>query len=107
MNNNQPINSDKQAHLTTGKKFKYSFYSALIFFFVSSPVMYQLTQKLNGHLINVSDPYGCHSNSGLLFHTCIFFIIMIIFFYLIIFTKIFNIFYWWYSRFKKSQIICN
>lgn len=78
MNNNQPINADKYVHLTTGKKIKYSFYSSLIFFFVSSPIMYQVTQRLNGHLINVSDPSGCPSNSGLLIHTCLFFIIMFI-----------------------------
>jgi hypothetical protein len=78
MNNNQQIKTDKQAQLTIGKKFKYSFYSALIFFFVSSPIMYQLTQKLNGHLIHVSDPSGCPSNSGLLIHTCLFFIIIFI-----------------------------
>ena len=71
--NNTQVNQEK---LTMGKKLKYSFYSALIFFFISSPIMYQLTEKLNGHLINVSDASGCPSNSGLLLHTCIFFIII-------------------------------
>jgi len=68
--------------LSTGRKIKYSFYAALIFFFVSSPMMYQLTQKINGHFMNVLDNSGCPSNSGLLLHTFIYFII--IFFTMII-----------------------
>ena len=76
MNNNQQNCSEKS--LSTGKKIKYSFYSALIFFFISSPMMYQLTQKINGQLFNVSDPSGCPSNSGLLLHTVLFFLIILI-----------------------------
>ena len=75
-NNQQQLTQEKK--LTLGKKFKYSFYSALIFFFVSSPMLYQLTQRLNGHFITVSDPAGCPSNSGLMLHTCVFFIIIFI-----------------------------
>lgn len=75
MNNNQ---QSSEKHLSTGKKLKYSFYAALIFFFVSSPMMYQMMQKINGHIINVSDASGCPSNSGLLLHTFIYFLIIFI-----------------------------
>jgi hypothetical protein len=74
MNNN--IQNCPEKTLSVSKKFKYSFYSALIFFFVSSPIMYQFTQKLNGHMIQISDQAGCPSNSGLLLHTVLFLIII-------------------------------
>jgi hypothetical protein len=67
-----------EKQLSLGKKIKYSFYSALIFFFISAPVMYQLTNKINSHLFNVVDQSGCPRNSGLLLHTVIFFIIIFI-----------------------------
>jgi len=46
MNNNTQYNQQEK-QLSIGKKVKYSFYSALIFFFISSPITYQLTQKIN------------------------------------------------------------
>jgi hypothetical protein len=67
-----------EKQLSLGKKIKYSFYAALIYFFISAPVMYQITNKLNGHIFNVVDQAGCPSNSGLLLHTAIFFIIIFI-----------------------------
>jgi hypothetical protein len=81
INKNREIREDcncSEKQLSLGKKIKYSFYSALIFFFISAPVMYQLTNKINGHLFNVVDQAGCPSNSGLLLHTAIFFIIIFI-----------------------------
>ena len=76
-NNNQQQNCPEK-HLSIGKKVKYSFYAALIFFFVSSPMMYQTMQKMNGHLILVADAAGCPSNSGLILHTFIYFLIIFI-----------------------------
>ena len=67
-----------EKQLSLGKKIKYSFYSALIFFFISSPVMYQITNKFNSYSFNILDQAGCPSNSGLLLHTIIFFIIIFI-----------------------------
>ena len=78
MNNNNQQQNCPEKQLSLGKKIKYSFYAALIFFFVSSPMMYQTMQKLNGHIINVSDPAGCPSNSGLILHTFIYFLIIFI-----------------------------
>ncbi len=76
MNNNQTqVPEDK---LTFGKKFKYSFFSAMIFFFVSSPALYQFLQKLYGTYINMSDDNGCPTNNGLLLHTTLFFFIILI-----------------------------
>jgi hypothetical protein len=67
-----------EKQLSLGKKIKYSFYSALIFFFISAPSMYQITNKLNSHVFNILDQVGCPSNTGLLFHTLLFFIIIFI-----------------------------
>jgi hypothetical protein len=78
MNNNPNNNTNNcpEKELSVWRKIKYSFYSALIFFFVSSPIMYQLMNRLYGHYFMVSDANGCPSNSGLLLHTFIFFIII-------------------------------
>jgi hypothetical protein len=65
-----------EKELSVGKKFKYSFFSALIFFFISSPIMYQLMNSIHGNLFVVADANGCPSNSGLLLHTVLFFIII-------------------------------
>lgn len=75
MNNNP--NNCPEKELSIGKKIKYSFFSTLIFFFVSSPIMYQLMQKLYGNSFIVSDENGCPSNSGLLLHTAVFFVIIL------------------------------
>jgi len=77
--NNTPIYAHcPEKELSTGKKFKYSFFSALIFFFISSPVMYQLMNKVSNGFISVADVNGCPSNSGLLLHTFIFFMVIFI-----------------------------
>jgi hypothetical protein len=77
MNNNTPIYAHcPEKELSVGKKFKYSFFSALIFFFISSPVIYQLMNNVTRNLFVVADEHGCPSNSGLLLHTFLFFIII-------------------------------
>ena len=78
MNNNPNINQCPEKELSIGKKFKYSFFSALIFFFVSSPVIYQIANKIFGHHFNIAEANGCPTNSGLLLHTFIFFVIIFI-----------------------------
>ena len=75
MNNNQQ--NQPKPELSFGNKLKYSFFSALIFFFVSSPMMYQFIQKLYGSYFNISDTNGCPTNSGLLLHTFIFFTLIL------------------------------
>jgi len=76
MNNNQSQTSEDK--LTFGKKVKYSFYSAMIFFFVSSPALYQFLQNLYGTYMSMSDDNGCPTNKGLLLHTTLFFVIILI-----------------------------
>ena len=56
-----------------GLKWKYSFYSALIFFVISSPQAYVLSQKLVGNLFTLSGD-GCPTSFGLFIHTIIFMI---------------------------------
>lgn len=75
--NNSPIYAHcPEKELSIGKKFKYSFFSALIFFFISSPIMYQLMNNINQNVFIIADENGCPSNSGLLLHTFLFFIII-------------------------------
>ena len=75
--NNPPIYAHcPEKELSLAKKFKLSFFSSLIFFFVSSPIMYQLMHNLYGNYFNVADANGCPSNSGLLLHTFIYFLII-------------------------------
>jgi hypothetical protein len=75
--NNTPIYAHcPEKELSLAKKFKYSFFSALIFFFVSSPIMYQIMNNMNSNLFIVADQNGCPSSSGLLLHTMIFFILI-------------------------------
>ena len=50
-----------------------SFISALLFFLVSSPEMYQLTRRLFGTW--VSGPTGCSSTLGLILHSVVFLLI--------------------------------
>jgi len=76
MNNTHIYAQCPEKELSVGKKFKYSFFSALIFFFISSPVMYQLMNSIHGNLFKVSDENGCPSSSGLLLHTLMFFIVI-------------------------------
>ncbi|MDA7573919.1 hypothetical protein N8751_01400 [bacterium] len=54
-----------------GLKWKYSFYSALIFFVISSPQAYVLSQKLVGNLFALSGD-GCPTSLGLFIHTLVF-----------------------------------
>ena len=58
-----------------GLKWKYSFYSALIFFVISSPQAYVLSQKLVGNLFALSGD-GCPTSLGLFIHTIVFMIVL-------------------------------
>ena len=70
--------TNEKKSLTFGLKIKYSFFSALIFFLLSSPMMYQFMQNMYGTNFIVSDEKGCPSNQGLLLHTLIFFVLILI-----------------------------
>ena len=77
--NNPPIYAQcPEKELSIAKKLKISFFAALIFFFVSSPIMYQFMHNLYGNYFNVADASGCPSNSGLLLHTLIYFTIIFV-----------------------------
>jgi len=54
-------------------KAKYSFISALLFFIVSNPELYKLTQLVFGRWVDVCHPMGAPTTFGLLLHTVIFF----------------------------------
>ncbi len=52
-----------------GLKAKYSFYSSLIYFFLASPTMYQLTGQLFGRQIAVN---GCPTMMGIMLHSLVY-----------------------------------
>ena len=58
---------NRSKELKDALKWKYSFYSALLFFVFSSPEMYKLTT----HLLPTSNN-GCPTSLGLLIHTVVF-----------------------------------
>lgn len=55
----------------SGKQWKYSIISAVIFLIVSSPFMYFVVQKLLGSIVTISVK-GCPTLIGLLLHTVVF-----------------------------------
>ena len=54
-------------------KFLVSFMSALLFFLISSPEMYQLTRNIFGSW--VAGPTGCSSFSGIALHSLVFLLV--------------------------------
>jgi len=56
--------------LTEGLKFKYSLYSALLFFLVASPTSFRLTARLFGG--TVASKGGCPTAVGFALHTFVF-----------------------------------
>ena len=70
------MNTEEKDKLTIGKKITYSFYSAILFFFLSSPALYQFIQQMYGSNINMS-ANGCPNNNGLLIHTVLYFFIIL------------------------------
>lgn len=55
-------------------KAKYSFISALVFFIVSNPELYKLTQRLFGPFVEIANPVP--TPYGVLIHTAVFFAVM-------------------------------
>jgi hypothetical protein len=54
-------------------KAKYSFISALLFFIVSNPELYKLTQWLFGSFIQIAHPMGAPTPFGIVLHSIVFF----------------------------------
>jgi hypothetical protein len=52
-------------------QWKFSVYSAILFFVISSPFLYQLVQSIFGGLFTVAVK-GCPTFAGLLLHTIVF-----------------------------------
>jgi hypothetical protein len=55
-------------------KFRYSIYSALVFFLVSNPETYKLTRSLLGNW--VAGEGGCPQAAGIFLHTLVFLLIL-------------------------------
>lgn len=68
-----------RAGLTDGMMFKYAFYSALIFFTISSTEAYALTSGSMDGLVNVA---GCPTRRGVLVHSVVFLFVLLLVMYL-------------------------
>ncbi len=67
---------EKNNTLSLGKKILYSFYSTLVFFFITSPVMNQFLQYIFINRLALFDDKGCPNNTLLLLNTFVFFVII-------------------------------
>ena len=56
--------------LTEGLKFKYSLYSALLFFLVANPPTFRISYRIFGG--SISSPGGCPTSVGFALHTFFF-----------------------------------
>jgi hypothetical protein len=70
------MSTEQKEKLSLGKKITYSFYSAILFFFLSSPSLYTFINNLYGSNITMSDN-GCPNYNGLIVHTVLYFIIIL------------------------------
>ena len=59
-------------------KAKYSFISALLFFIVSNPELYKVTQWAFGSFFEVAHPMGSPTPAGIILHTIVFFLGMFV-----------------------------
>lgn len=62
--------------LNTSDKILYSSIVALIFFVISNPLTYTFMENLLGDVIDISNPYGFPTTTGLIIHTIVVFIII-------------------------------
>jgi hypothetical protein len=53
-------------------KMRYSFYSAIVFFIIASPLMFKIVNSLLGGLIPISSTSGCPTIAGLVIHSIVF-----------------------------------
>ena len=58
--------------LWDARKVQTALIAALVFYIVSSPITYSLTQSMLGSLVHVADHTGCPTGVGLFVHTAVF-----------------------------------
>ena len=57
--------------LSDSLKWKYSFYSALLFFIISSPQIYKITHSILGKYVKIANG-GCPTAVGLVLHSVVY-----------------------------------
>jgi hypothetical protein len=57
---------------TSIDKWRWSIYTAILFFIIVNPFTYTLVQKLLGSLVKIADANGCPTISGIVVHTIVF-----------------------------------
>lgn len=58
------------------QKAKYSFYSAIVFLIVSSPILYRTVHTVLGRLVPIASMSGCPTTTGLVLHSIVFFFVV-------------------------------
>jgi len=71
--------TEKRQHISFGSKVKLSFYAAVLYFFISSPVTHEILATIFNAHFEFSDVDGKQSIKGMLMTTFIFFLIYFIF----------------------------
>lgn len=59
------------SELSDSLKWKYSFYSALLFFIISSPQIYKITHRIFSKYIKIAND-GCPTAFGLVLHSVVY-----------------------------------
>ena len=57
--------------LSDSLKWKYSFYSALLFFIISSPQIYKINHRILGKYVKIANG-GCPTAFGLVLHSVVY-----------------------------------
>ena len=66
----------ENSKLTNLEKWRYSFYTLLIFLFVANPLTYKLTDDIFGKVFKVANSNGCATSSGMVLHSLVFLFIL-------------------------------
>ena len=66
---------------SSGLKLKFTIYGTLLFFLISSPVMFSLTRSLFGN--SLTDSSGCPTNTGVIIHSLVYMLALVGLMYLL------------------------
>ena len=53
-------------------KWRYTFYTAILFMIIASPFMFKIVNSILGSLVKICDKNGCPTTIGLVLHTIVF-----------------------------------
>lgn len=62
----------KDKQVASQDKWRYTFYTAILFFIIASPFMFKIVNSILGSLVKICDKSGCPTMMGLILHTIVF-----------------------------------